>query len=125
MCGRAGVGACGGVERRVVLCDRAAAVTAERPPANDPAPPPEVVEIELTAAEHRALLRFEYVDPMQRAQLEAATSVDTGESVRVRMEIHLAELLAGDLAYVINRAKLTRRIRLLNDAADAIELALR
>jgi hypothetical protein len=114
------------VELRVGVCQRDAAGTSQPPSVNAPVPSPNVVEFELTAAEHRALLRFEYVDPTQSEQLEAATPIGPrGECVRVRMEVYLAELLAGDLAYVINRAKLTRRIRLLNDAADAIELALR
>jgi hypothetical protein len=108
------------------VCHRAAAVTPARPPANDDDPAPDFVEIELSAAEHRALLKFKYVEPLQRARLEAATPVDPdGAYVRVTMEGYLAELLAGDLAYVINRAKLTRTALLLNDAAEAIELALR
>lgn len=40
------------------------------------------------------------------------------------MESYLAEMLVGDLSYVINRSKPTRTIMLLNEAAEAIELAL-
>jgi len=83
------------------------------------------VKIELSAAEHHALLTFEYVDDAQLAQLKAARFHRTGESVLVRMERYRAEMLVGDLSYVINRAKLSPRIHLLNAAAEAIEYALR
>ena len=103
------------------------AVTTRQPPArHDDAAEIDVVEIELSAAAHRALLKFKYVDPMQLAQLEAATPIGTsGAYVLVKMGCHLAELLAGDLAYVINRAKPTHSILMLNEAAEAIESALR
>ena len=108
------------------MCECAVAVTKAEPPANDNAPTKHFVEIELSAPAHRALLKFKYVDPMQLAQLEAARlSEKGGPYVRVKIESYLAEMLAGDLAYVINRSKLTRTILLLNEAADAIELALR
>jgi len=83
------------------------------------------VDIELSVAEHRALLKFKYVDPMQLAQIEAATPFGDGQYVRVRMEKYLADMLVGDLSYVINRSKLTRPILLLNNVAEAIEQALR
>jgi len=108
------------------MCERAAAVTKARPPANDIAPTAHFVEIELSVAEHGALLKFKYVDPMQLAQLEAARPIGNGgEYVLVKMESYRAEMLAGDLAYVINRAKLAGTIMLLNGAAEAIEQALR
>ena len=83
------------------------------------------VNIELSGAEHRAVLKFQYVDPTQLAQLQAGTPFGEGQYVRVRMERYLAELLVGDLSYVINRSKLTRPILLLNNVAEAIEQALR
>lgn len=107
------------------MCERAVAVTKARPPANDNAPAKHFVEIELSVREHGALLKFRYVDPMQRAQLEAARPIGSGgESVLVKMESYLAEMLAGDLAYVINRANITGTILLLYNASEAIELAL-
>ena len=108
------------------MCECAVAVTKAEPPANDNAPTKHFVEIELSAPAHRALLKFKYVDHMQLAQLEAIRPIGNGgDYVLVKMESYLAEMLAGDLAYVINRAKLTGAIMLLNDASEAIELALR
>ncbi len=108
------------------MCECSMAVTKVRRPANDIARTEDFVAIELSVAEHKALLKFKYVDPMQLAQLAAAKPIGNGgEHVLVRMESYLAEMLAGDLAYVINRAKLTRPIMLLNEASEAIELALR
>ncbi len=108
------------------MCECAVAVTKAEPPANDNAPAKHFVEFELSVAAHVALLKFKYVDHMQLGQLEAAMPIGNGgEYVRVKIESYLAEMLAGDLAYVINRAKLTRPIMLLNEASDAIELALR
>ena len=107
------------------MCERSVAVTTARPPANDNAPAGHLVEIELSVAEHRALLKFKYVDPMQRAQLEAARPIGKGGGyVLVTMESDRAEMLAGDLAYVINRANITGTILVLNNASEAIELAL-
>ena len=105
------------------MCERMAAMP-NTPTHDVNAGAPHYVEIELSVPEHEALLKFQYVDPMQRAQLEAATR-DGQTSVRVKMERYLVEMLAGDLAYVINRAKLTPSMMLLNEAAEAIELALR
>jgi hypothetical protein len=100
-------------------------VTTTRPTTNANTDTEDLVVIELSRAEHRALLKFKYVDPMQLAQLNAATPIGAGgEYVQVKMEGYLAEMLVGDLSYVINRAKLTRPILLLNAAAEAIELAL-
>lgn len=108
------------------MCDRASAVTTPRTRTGTKGLEGDLIEFELSVAEYRALLEFKYVDPMQLARLQSATRAgDNGEYVLVKMEIYLAELLAGDLAYVINRAKPTAAILLLNDAADAIELALR
>ena len=106
------------------MCERAEAVTNARP-ANDNAPSAVFVEIELSVREHGALLKFKYVDPMQRAQLEAARPIGNGgERLLVKMESYRAEMLAGDLAYVINRASITGTIILLYNASEAIELAL-
>lgn len=93
--------------------------------ANDKASGTDIVEIELSAEEHRELLKFKYVDPTQLAALEAATPIGSfGEYVLVKMDGTSAEMLVGDLSYVINRAKITRRIEVLNSAAEAIERAL-
>lgn len=76
-------------------------------------------------AEHAALVKFRYVDDAQRARLEGAQPSPQGEYATVHMEAYLAEMLVGDLAYVLNRARPTRTTALLHGAADAIELALR
>lgn len=96
-----------------------------RPKQTQPDDGADDVNIELSGAEYHALLAFKYVDPTQLARLKAAKPVRHGEHLRVKMEAYLAEMLVGDLSYVINRSKPTRTIMLLNDVAEAIESALR
>jgi hypothetical protein len=106
------------------MCERAKAMTTRA--SNDNAPASDIVEFELSMAEHRALLAFKYLDPWQLEAIRAAAPIGSaGEFVLVKMDGTLAEMLVGDLSYVINCSKLTRRIELLNGAAEAIEQALR
>ena len=112
------------MERTASMCESAVAVTNARPPANDNAAAKHFVEIELSVREHGALLKFERVDAMQLAQLRAGRPIGNGDRVLVKMDSELAETLAGDLAYVVNRSNITGTSILLYDASEAIELAL-
>lgn len=114
------------MESILALCEGTATMTTTRSASRDVAPRPDFVEVELTVTEHRALMKMKYVDPTQLARLKAATPVTGSRKyVCVRMERYLLEMLAGDLAYVINRSALNRSTQILNVAADAIESALR
>lgn len=58
------------------MCERTVVTMTPRPNAiSDEAGARHYVDVELSVAEHRALLKFKYVDPMQLAQLEAATPI--------------------------------------------------